>query len=114
MYPLFEGVTVDIVDRTGDKRNTLEKPVTPVTLRHSEGGRKSVPGRVENWRPCGAAYHPLKRACADGADIKEYCKLTHASGGLWGGLLLPRFFEGPLASGGMFNVEKPVRHLHGR
>ena len=44
--------------------------------------------------------------------MKEYCNLTHASGGLWGGLLLPRFFEGPLASGGMFNVEKPARYLH--
>ena len=77
---------MDIVDRTGDKRNTLEKPVTPRHSPAQEGGRTSVPGRVENWRPCGAAYHPLKRACADGASIQECCNLTHASGGLWGGL----------------------------
>ena len=81
---------MDIVDRTGDKRNTLEKPVTP---RHTpshpgtaRGDESPFLGRVENWRPCGAAYHPLKRACADGASLQECCNLTHASVGLWGGL----------------------------
>ena len=45
MYPLFEGVNMDIVDRTGDKRNTLEKPVTPRHTPAQRGGTK-----VRSWK----------------------------------------------------------------
>ena len=71
MYPLFEGVNMDIVGRTGDKRNTLAKPVTPVTLRHSKGGTKVRSWKGRKSATLRAAYHSLKRACADGAGTKE-------------------------------------------